>query len=298
LKPHTQTTRLDLFRINLWKGERQKDRNMETLDPATGQPLPANAIQRILFVSPKVHIYNIPPLASTRGYVAASWTEDPKRHIFTCRMRLIETATPVPSSSGGEEKEHIKADIILEDPSSGTLFAAAPYTTPAIVESALDSSRFFALRVQDPSGRKATLGMGFEDRSDAFDFSVALQEARKSLGIEPEADRRERERGKKKEEAEAAAAARDYSLKEGETITVSFGGSGFGRRNKAGGGQQSQQQKEEVTGSLNSFALPPPPGSGVNKASGGGILPPPPTGRQKAAPQDFGFDDGQFGEFA
>jgi hypothetical protein len=265
---------------------------METLDPATGLPLPPNAIQRILFVAPKVHIYNIPPLASTRGYVAASWTDDPKRHIFTCRMRLIETATPSPSSSSGQdETENIKVDIILEDPSSGTLFAAAPYTTPAIVESALDSSRFFALRVQDPSGRKATLGVGFEDRSDAFDFSVALQEARKSLGIDPDENRRERERSKKKEEEEVK---RDYSLKEGETITVSFGGSGFGRR------KGQAPAKDEVTGSLNSFALPPPPGPASVKA--GGIPPPPPAAgsasRQKAAPQDFGFDDGQFGEFA
>ncbi|OIW32127.1 DUF1681-domain-containing protein [Coniochaeta ligniaria NRRL 30616] len=267
---------------------------METLDPATGLPLPPNAIQRVLFVAPKVHIYNIPPLASTRGYVAASWTDDPKRHIFTCRMRLLETATP----GRDDSEENIKADIILEDPASGTLFAAAPYTTPAIVESALDSSRFFALRVQDPSGRKATLGMGFEDRSDAFDFSVALQEARKSLGMEPEENRREKEKSKKKEEEEVK---RDYSLKEGETITVSFGGSGFGRRNKGRAGAPAEE--EEVTGSLNSFALPPPPGAAA--AKGGGIAPPPlPAAaggggsRQKAALQDFGFDDGQFGEFA
>ncbi|KAH8912537.1 DUF1681-domain-containing protein [Coniochaeta sp. PMI_546] len=272
---------------------------METLDPATGLPLPPNAIQRVLFVGPKVHIYNIPPLASTRGYVAASWTEDPKRHIFTCRMRLIETATPSPSSSAQDETEQIKVDIILEDPSTGTLFAAAPYTTPAIVESALDSSRFFALRVQDPSGRKATLGMGFEDRSDAFDFSVALQEARKGLGIDPEEQgRREREKREKKGQEEVK---KDYSLKEGETITVSFGGSGFGRRKAQA---QAPPAREEVTGSLSSFALPPPPGSASAKA--GGILPPPPPppssggggSRQKAAPQDFGFDDGQFGEFA
>lgn len=284
---------------------------METLDPATGLPLPPNAIQRILFVAPKVHVYNIPPLASTRGYVAASWTDDPRRHIFTCRMRLVETATPSSSCSDDNATEDIKVDIILEDPSSGTLFAAAPYTTPAVVEPALDSSRFFAVRVQDPSGgRKATLGVGFEDRSDAFDFSVALQEARKGLGIvdpaEEEARRREKEKSKKRDEDEERE-RKDYSLKEGETITVSFGGSGGVGRRKGRPAAPSHAAEEHVTGSLNSFALPPPPGpASVRSGGGGGIPPPPPPqavgsgdgGRQKAAPQDFGFDDGQFGEFA
>ncbi|KAB5572129.1 hypothetical protein GE09DRAFT_1268749 [Coniochaeta sp. 2T2.1] len=270
---------------------------METLDPATGLPLPPNAIQRILLISPKVHIYNIPPLASTRGYVAASWTEDPKRHIFTCRLRLIETATPLPSNP---DDEQLRVDIVLEDPSTGTLFAAAPYTTPAIVESALDSSRFFALRVQDPSGRKATLGMGFEDRSDAFDFSVALQEARKGLGIEPGEQKGGRD-SKKKTEKEGESVKRDLSLKDGETITVSFGGNkGFGARRKQGGGGG----EEEVQGSLNAFALPPPPppgGAGVKSGGGmGGIAPPPAAagGRQRPAAKELGFDDGQFGEFA
>ena len=268
---------------------------METLDPATGLALPANAIQRVLLVAPKVHVYNIPPLASTRGHVAASWTDDPKRHIFTCRLRLVETATPSSSSSTTESGEDIKVDVVLEDPSSGALFAAAPYTNPSAVEPALDSSRFFAVAVRDPSGRKATLGVGFEDRSDAFDFSVALQEARKGLGIVDPAERqREADNKKKKGEEDEGVKKRDLGLKEGETITVSFGGgsSGFGKRSRPA----APQKQEGETGSLNSFALPPPPGSG--SARGGGIPPPPAGGRQKPAADDFGFDDGQFGEFA
>lgn len=263
---------------------------METIDPATGRPLPADAIQRILFIAPSVHVYNIPPLTSTKGYVAATWTADNnKRQIFTARLRVLETAIPTPSNG-----ETLKTDILLEDPSNGQLFAAAPYTQPEIVEQVLDSSRFFAMRVQGEGGRKAVLGVGFEERSEAFDFSVALQEVRKTLGIEDNG----KSGGKKVVKEDKIPEKKDFSLKEGETITVNIGGRGMGRRNP---------QKQEPSKGLGGFSLPPPPG-----ASLGSFLPPPPSAQavkaQKRLSQNFeppnpgsiedlGFDDGEFGEF-
>ncbi|KAL8412337.1 hypothetical protein RB596_001531 [Gaeumannomyces avenae] len=272
---------------------------METIDPATGRQLPADAIQRVLFIAPAVHVYNIPPLASTKGYMAATWTEDPKRHIFTARLRAIETAVPQPAGAGAGTEDRVKTDVVLEDPASGQLFAAAPYTSAAVVEPALDSSRFFALRVQDDSGRKAVLGIGFEERSESFDFGVALQEARRALGLEQEP-----------RPGPAAAAEdakpevkRDWSLKEGQTITVNLSGTKFGGR------ARTQQQEEQPSSPLGSFALAPPPSAAPS--AGGFSLPPPPSApssrshartasnaSQKKAAADLGFDDGQFGEFA
>jgi adaptin ear-binding coat-associated protein 1/2 len=270
---------------------------MEIIDPATNRPLPADAIQRILFLAPTVHIYNIPPLTSTKGHVASTWTTDPSRQIFTARLRILETAIPKGDS------ETVKIDILLEDPSSGDLFAAAPYTTPNVVEQVLDSSRFFAVIVQGEGGRKAVLGIGFEERSEAFDFSVALQEVRKTLGLQTVAERKvaggKGPGGKEKVPEEK----RDFSLKEGQTIMVSIGGrAGKGRRSEVKGGFSGEETGKDSLGGSSLLA----------PSAGGGLLPPPPSAQEIKAQkrlsqtmnmttsesiEDLGFDDGEFGEF-
>ncbi|KAH9887144.1 hypothetical protein F4778DRAFT_435102 [Xylariomycetidae sp. FL2044] len=257
---------------------------MESVDPATGQALPSDAIQRVLFVANPVHVYNIPPMTPGKGHVAASWTENGnKRQIFTARLRVIETAIPQPS---GEER--MKTDIVLEDSSNGQLFAAAPYTAQAVVEPVSDSSRFFALRVQDGAGRKATLGVGFEERSEAFDFGVSLQEAQKTLGMTQGGPPGKKPAVERKDSAEK----RDLSLKEGETITVNLPGR-FGRRKPDTPGTPSGAN-------LSSFSLPPPPSASTPR--GPSILPPPPSAEKQKEKQpsaeELGFDDGKFGEFA
>lgn len=238
-------------------------------------------LTRILHTTARVHIYAIPPITSTRGFHAGPWTASPKptaQQIFTARLRILETSSA--SSS-------LSVSINLEDPSSGDLFAAAPYTSPAAVQSALDSSRFFAVRVVGDGGMKATLGLGFEDRSEAFDFGVALAEARKVLGWE------------KKEAAavgggKGAEPVRDFSLKEGEKITISVGGKG--RREGAGGEKKAEEGDGKAL-----FSIAPPP-SGSNAAAGFPSIAPPPSagsgnGFEGKTAQELGFDDGEFGEF-
>ncbi|KAK1598236.1 uncharacterized protein LY79DRAFT_506520 [Colletotrichum navitas] len=270
---------------------------MEQIDPATGAPLPADAIQRILFIASGAHVYNIPPMTSNKGYTAAGWTE---RQIFTARLRVLETAwetaaaaTPTPVG-----ENHIKVDIVLEDPSNGQLFAAAPYTSISVVEPVLDSSRFFAVRVMDGQGRKAVLGVGFEERSEAFDFGVALQEAQKSLGLLDASHAKQAAENSKRAEEEKN---KDYSLKEGETITINFGGSKIGRRSRP---ETNANGTAAASGAgLQAFSLPPPPSA---PKGGNSFLPPPPTAsnvreqkrEKRRSAQDLGFDDGQFGEFA
>ncbi|KAI5280468.1 hypothetical protein KEM54_003680, partial [Ascosphaera aggregata] len=87
------------------------------VDPTTNETLPSDAIQRVLFICHPVHVYAIPPLRSTKGYRAADWTanessaskspETPAsasasinngaKEIFIARLRVLETAIPVPA---------------------------------------------------------------------------------------------------------------------------------------------------------------------------------------------------------
>ena len=262
--------------------------------------LPPDAIERVLFIAGSVHVYNIPPLTSTKGYNATTWTADNnKRQIFTARVRIIETAIPTPDGSG----EKLSTNVLLEDPSNGQLFAAAPYTDPSAVEAALDSSRFFAVRVVGDGGMRAVLGIGFEERSEAIDFGIALQETMK-------VHRMEGATGPKSQKGSKAAALppkeikRDYSLKEGETIYVDIGNKG--RRRKE---PDTIPDKEKEKQAL--FSIAPPPY--VEKGGGGdGVLPfllPPPSDSSKRSEKrrsrsefvtpaaESGFDDGEFGEF-
>ena len=61
---------------------------------------------------------------------------------------------------------------------SGELFAKCPVDEyPGIaVESVLDSSRYFVIRIKDDGGRSAFIGIGFTDRADSFDLNVTLSD--------------------------------------------------------------------------------------------------------------------------
>jgi hypothetical protein len=251
---------------------------MPTLDPATGRELSDSAIQRILFVNNDVHVYQIPPITSNKGFAAGSWTSATKptaQQIFTARLRIFET------SINGK----IKADIVLEDGKTGDLFAAAPYTSTAVVQQANDSSRFFAIRVQGEGGMKATLGIGFEDRSPAFDFGIALSEARKVLGMDDNAGNASGGRGNASKANTVQDLKQDFSLKEGEKIQISVGSRG--RRQAP---SSDNAVKEDDGAAL--FSIAPPPPSAAKERS---IAPPPAAVESKTA-QESGFDD-DFGDF-
>jgi hypothetical protein len=248
---------------------------MPTLDPATGRELSDSAIQRVLFVNNDVHVYQIPPITSNKGFAAGSWTSQTKptaQQIFTARLRVFET------SINGK----IKADIVLEDGTTGDLFAAAPYTSTAVVQQANDSSRFFAIRVQGEGGMKATLGIGFEDRSPAFDFGIALNEVRKVLGMDENAAGASGARGAATKSNAVQELKQDFSLKEGEKIHIAVGSRG---RRQA---PSSDAAKQDDGAAL--FSIAPPPGAKAQTSA------PLPVAAESKTAQELGFDD-DFGDF-
>ncbi|QRV87989.1 hypothetical protein RhiJN_16007 [Ceratobasidium sp. AG-Ba] len=190
-------------------------------------------IESILFVC-RGTVYKIPPRQSNAGYRATEWG-DLSAFMWKGRMRIIEKGAG--------------CSIRLEDPTTGSLFAQAPYdVTGMAVEAVLDSSRYFVLRAED-QGRKAYIGIGFAERAESFDFNVALQDytKRQKALLNPET-------------AEDTASPhlpagpkKDYSLKEGQTFSINIPG----KSSTASSGSSSQSSGMGASGGFP--LLPPPP---------------------------------------
>merc|ERR1719218_209526 len=107
--------------------------------------------------------------------------------------------------------------IKMLDSNNGQLFAQCLIPNgeySKYVERVTDSSRYFVLKITNGE-RHAFIGLGFEDRNDAFDFNCALSDFKQTF-----VDK----------EAQAAAApkiqglSKDLSLKEGQKISLNLKG--------------------------------------------------------------------------
>lgn len=200
-------------------------------------------IESILYMAREVSVYKIPPLKANEGHRAGDWGDlaDP---LWKGRLRIVEKSSGVV--------------MLFEDPSNGELFASADYNPEKpSVDAVLDSSRYFVIRLEN-QGKKAYIGMGFAERSDSFDFNVALQDHTKrwkALKNPPTPQ-------------ETAAASnlpkKDYTLKEGQTFSISIPG-----RNKPSSSNNSNLLGSDTSSSSSS------------SSSGFPLLPPPPSSRKR-----------------
>ncbi|XP_041124882.1 adaptin ear-binding coat-associated protein 1-like [Polyodon spathula] len=185
--------------------------------------------ESVLCVKQDINVYKIPPRASNRGYRASDWKlEQPD---WTGRLRITARGKV--------------AYIKLEDKASGELFAQAPVIEfPGItVETVSDSSRYFVIRIQDGNGRSAFIGIGFNDRGDAFDFNVSLQDHFKWVKQENEIS--------KESQNKDTGPKLDLGFKEGQTITLNIGQT------------KRRDGKPRLQGAVGFGLLPPPPGGKI-----------------------------------
>ncbi|CAA7054203.1 unnamed protein product [Microthlaspi erraticum] len=159
------------------------------------------AIEIALFQVPECYVYLIPPRKSAASYRADEW--DVNKWAWEGALKVV---------SKGEE-----CIIKLVDKTTGELYAQAFLRDgePHPVEAVIDSSRYFVLRVEEKIGgrvRHAFLGLGFRERTEAYDFQAALHDHMKYLNKKKTAE--------EMEQHYQNTSSVDYSLKEGETIVL------------------------------------------------------------------------------
>ncbi|KAF9066323.1 adaptin ear-binding coat-associated protein 1 NECAP-1 [Rhodocollybia butyracea] len=210
-------------------------------------------IESVLHIAREVSVFKIPPLKANEGHRAGEWgpLDQP---LWKGRLRILERRAGV--------------SIVFEDATTGELFAKADYD-PAkpSVEAVLDSSRYFVVRVED-SGRKAYIGMGFIERTDSFDFNVALQDYTKRW----RASQNPSESSETSDQPSPhipVGPKKDFSLKEGQTFSIAIPG---------------KPKKATETGTSSDLLGSSSTTSGSGSGGGGGgvpLLPPPPSSATK-----------------
>ncbi|KAF8720577.1 hypothetical protein AX14_010921 [Amanita brunnescens Koide BX004] len=192
-------------------------------------------IESILFIAREVSVFKIPPLRVNEGHKASDWG-DLGNPLWKGRLRIIERSEGV--------------SVQFEDATTGELFAKTMYdpNRPS-VEAVLDSSRYFVVRVEG-DGKKAYIGMGFMERSESFDFNVALQDYSKRFRAKQDP----LTQADQAPASEASGPKKDYSLKEGQTFSIKLPG-----RNTMT--DKSLLNTKSSSGSSNGSVplLPPPP---------------------------------------
>jgi len=163
----------------------------------------------------KVYVFQIPKLTgASTGHSARDW---PKQAIWSGRLRVVSKGR--------------KCSVLLEHLDKDGLFAACPYTNKSCVEQVSDSSRYFVLRVTDGQGHFASIGIGFKQRSEAFNFKVALQD------FENQGSRQE-----KAEEYLSSLPSQDYAIPQGKSIHVKLAAVGADTSTKT---KKKKKKKEK-----------------------------------------------------
>eukprot|EP00877_Chromochloris_zofingiensis_P004251 jgi/Chrzof1/13827/Cz08g14020.t1 len=187
----------------------------------SAEPSEESVPELVTFQCRECYVYVPLPPGTSYGHRAELWNVDKwfkevKLRVVRCRDDLY---------------------VRLEDQESGELFAECPLPsdgTPltTVVEAVVDSSRYFVLKVVDRASHKhAFMGLGFRERSQASNFTAALDDYRQFLRRQREAEQMKQRFDAARDEEQPATADEqalplpDYSLKPGQTIKLKLSNS-------------------------------------------------------------------------
>lgn len=200
-------------------------------------------IERVRCTIQNAHVFKLPPRQSASvGWRGADW----KEKVWQGTVKIVERGD--------------LTAVLLVDRTKGSIFAVCPVKEGA-VDRCVDSSRYFVLRIENANGRHMFIGVAFNERNDAFDFNISLQDAR-----------REKEQEKNPVKLDLGP-PKDYSIKEGEKIKVSIpktGGSSSRKTSSKSGGKSFL--KPSTRDSKNPRVLAPPKADTAGSNNGGGAL--------------------------
>ncbi|KAL5573728.1 hypothetical protein UlMin_023325 [Ulmus minor] len=241
----------------------EKDQKVPNDQEKVEESEEAEALELVLFQVPECYVYLIPPRKSAASYRADEW--DVNKWAWEGVLKVV---------SKGEE-----CIIRLEDKNTGELYARGFLRNgePHPVEPVIDSSRYFVLRVEENIGgrlRHAFIGLGFRERTEAYDFQAALHDHMKYLDKKKTAEEMEQQFQK--------TSLVDYSLKEGETLVLQLKNSKSGQSVKSKFFQQGANdlsledkgQQKELKISIKPPPPPPAPLSPVSPQKSPSIAPP------------------------
>ena len=130
-------------------------------------------VERIRCTIKDAHVFKLPNTANSGGWRGADWTTE----VWQGTLQVVERGD--------------WTVILLKDSKTNAIFAVCPVKEGA-VDRCIDSSRYFVLRVESHyEDRHVYIGLAFNERNDAFEFNVSLEDSRREREQQEEAGKLE-----------------------------------------------------------------------------------------------------------
>ncbi|CBN75724.1 conserved unknown protein [Ectocarpus siliculosus] len=226
-------------------------------------------IEQPLLTIKEVFVYRVPPLRASSGHRAEEWgLANP---VFTgvlkiaqvgnaCCLRLFK---PPPEGELGATPElFAQCEVRLD----------GGRTLQVYVESVIDSSRYFVLRCEDKaSGRHAYVGVGFRERSSAFDFKAVLDDFVRFLDRQKRAEETSAIEEEEGEEALGPVKLmKDLSIAEGQKLHIGLKDNSSSDNNNAAAKRDTGDSSGNNATRRGGVGCGPPPRLGGGGGGGGG----------------------------